>query len=325
MSHPSNDELLELVLGGEEECPDVDRHIRTCIDCSVRFTRVRQEQDLLRTAFRVVPAGETIRRQVGQAPRMRWVAIAAAGLLVVLGTAIALRVGSASSAGSPWKRTPVALERMHRKLHQVVQKVEDTRETLASLPDERKTQAYVNLLSEEETLYADSLEGALDPVSPLSAEQSTGLRSAVREFMGRFWQGADAIKLAADFRTRVREILNDAQFGAFEEYAAAEKEWDRENDIERFTADLAQQFDLRYSESRRVRETLEANYPSDELPLICLAVDVSDILLERPPLTQAVREALEPEHRAPLDAMLQGMRHARDESDRIVRLYRRSH
>jgi len=324
MSHPSNDELLELALGGEEEAAEVDRHVRTCVDCSVRFARVRQEQDLLRAAFQIVPARDTIRRKAGQAPRFRGAAVAAALVLFAIAAAVVFRHGTTLSP-SPSRRSPVALERMHRKLYAVVQKLEDSRESLAPAADEQKTRAYVDLLSEEETLYAASLEGAVDPVSPLTAEQSAGLRTAVREFLGCFWQRAEAMELAARFRSRVRDLLNDAQFLAFEEYAAAEKEWDRENDIDRFTADLAQQFDLRYSETRRIREILEAQYPSEDLPLFCLALTVSDRLLDRPPLNQAVRDALEPEHRGPLDAMLQGMKLARDESDRIVRLYSRSH
>lgn len=324
MSHPTNDELLELVLGGEEGSAAVDGHVKTCVECSVRFAEVRQEQELLKSAFRMVPARDTLRRKVSGPAASRRAAVAAAILIFAIGGAVAFRLGMASAA-SGRRQTPVALERKHRELYAVVQKIEDTREGLLRPVDGQKSQQYVDLLTKEEELYADSLEGALDPVSPLTREQSAALRSAVREYSARAWLRAEALQLAASFRHRVRDLLNDAQFQAFEEYAAAEKEWDRESDIDRFAADLAQQFDLRFSETQRVRETLQAHYPSEDLPLFCLALNVGDMLLDRPPLTLALRNALEPEHRGPLDVFLLGIKQSRDEADRIVRLYSRGH
>jgi hypothetical protein len=325
MNHSSNDDLLELVLGGGEGNRAVDEHVRECLECSLRLGEVRQEQDLLKGAFHLAPASDTLRRKVMRRPILRRLTAAAAIFLIVAAGAVVLRSATLSPHRGEGKRSPVALERMHRKLYAVVQRLEDTRESLVKPVDEQKSQAFVQLLSEEENLYADSLEEVLDQVSPVSPGQSAQLRTAIHEFSGLAWQHENAARLAAEFRSRLRTLLNDPQYHAFEEYSVAEREWDRESDIDRFTTDLARHFDLRYSESQRVRETLEAQYLSEDLPMVCLALYVTDRLLENPPLTVAVRNALDPEHRGSLDLFVQGLRQTRDEADRIARRYSQSH
>jgi len=320
--HTSDDALLELALAGADGDPEAAEHVRTCVECSLRYAAVLAEQNLLRATLSGSAPPDALRRKI-MPRRFPWIlAGAAAAALLGLSLAfLAFRPGRAPSGASGTTMTPADIERTRNGLRAIVQELEDARDTLASPVDDRTAKTYAKLLHEKEKLYADALGSYLNFFSPLSSKQVEELRRIVHEFGTRAAEEADVRRLAEEYRARARSLLNDTQELAFEEYTREEIEWDRKNDIDMLTEDLAQEFDLRYSDVRKVREILEEKYPRSEIPMFCLGWYASDTLSEDSFLSDSVRKALDSSHHSALDGYLKEVRLSREESNRIAREY----
>lgn len=85
------------------------------------------------------------------------------------------------------------------------------------------------------------------------------------------------------------------------------------------TEHLATALDPRFSESRKVRQTLRAEYPKTEVQLLLLAQWPPDLLAADEALARAVRRALTPERHDAFDEHVASLRDGRRRAERVVR------
>ncbi|HYF00314.1 MAG TPA: hypothetical protein VEJ18_15440 [Planctomycetota bacterium] len=305
MTHPTDDELLELaLLRGEPDAPS-NAHVRDCPACAARFDAVLSEQDLLRAAF--APTAAPAR------PRRSLLGAVAAALIVGVLTGIAIT----RATPTPPRTSPVSLDQAAIALRSIPAQIRTLRDAdPARLEDE-----YPKVLSRAEALYADFLEAYLDGTSPLSESQRADLRQAVETVFARVWTEQDAEKLAESFCGALRTSLNPEQFEALRARLRLDMESDWEDEIAIVTEDVSEALDLRHREVERLRDALRARYPKTELPMLSLAQWPPDRLAEDRALADAVRGALEEGYRPGFDAYLTSLRTGRRRAEQAARAF----
>lgn len=305
MTHPSDDELLEMaLLRGEPDAPS-NAHVRDCPACAARYDAVLSEQDLLKAAF--APTALPARRR-----RSAWGAVAAA-LVVGILTGVAITRATAPAAG----RSPASLDRAATALRTIPAQIRTLRDAdPARLEDE-----YPKVLSRAETLYADFLEAYLDGISPLSPAQRREVRGAVETIFSRVWIEQDAVKLAESFCGALRPSLTPAQFDALRARLRLDMESDWEDEIAIVTEDVSEALNLRHREVERVRDALRARYPKTELPMLSLAQWPPDRLAEDGALAEVVLGALGEGHRGGFAAYMESLRTGRRRAEQAARAF----
>lgn len=324
----SDDALLDWALAPREADPEIDRHLKACDDCRVRAEAVLREQELLRRAYDgpAVPAALSRGLAVAR-PAPLWSRLGVAALLLVT---VAIGVLLARSASHP-AAARSALSHRHRPLapiqtdlNLVAERIAAARETLPEAEDQRASTAYLQLLAQEEQLYLEGMAHYLGEGSPLSAEQEQELRRTVQGFYGVLWTGENLAAASREFRGRVRGLLNDDQFTAFEEFSRQGMEWQWKTDIAILMDDLSGELDLRFSEAEKLRLALETNYPRADVPVARTDRCPSDPLIDNPGLSGVVRNSLDPSYRRKFDTYLGQVQVARERALKIVRRARSS-
>ena len=301
MSHPTDDELLELaLLRGEPDAPS-DAHVRGCPACGARWRAVLAEQDLFKAAFQ--PAVAKPRRR-----SERWAVAAALVLGALAGVAV-------SRATAPPRTSPFSRGAVESALRKIPAEIGDLRDADPT----RLESEYPRVLSRAEDLYAELLEAVLDDASPLSTGQRGGIRQAVETMYTNVWSDGDEEKAVEAFRASLRAALNADQFHALTELLRREMEsgWEAEVDI--VTDDLSAALNLRYSEEERVRQAVKTRYPKSELPALSLAQWPPDRLADVPELAAAVRGALGNGYHPAFDAYLETVKDGHRRAERAAR------
>ena len=253
-----------------------------------------------------------------------WARLGVAALLLM---AITVGVLLTRTAHVPHRRSHFAhgaLATVQSDLGSVAQKLAAARETLPEREDQQVASAYLELISREEGLVLEGMEGYLSDHSPLSEGQEEGLRSAVHEFYTTLWQRENLGAASTGLREKVRSFLNAEQLVAFEEFSRQGLEWQRRTDITLLMEDIAEELDLRFSEAEKLRVLLETNYPRTELPLPRVDHCPTDPLVDNPVLSGAVRNSLDDRYRSEFDTYLGQVQTARERAIKIVRQARTS-
>lgn len=324
----SDDALLEWALAPADADPEIERHLRACAACRERSRAVQREQELLRSAFSEPEPSIRLERRI--APRTAspaWARVGVAALLLVTIAVGVLLTRSANHSASR-SRTPRfahgALAPIQSDLGTVAHKIAAARETLPEAADQRIASAYLELLSREEGLVLEGMEQYVSDCSPLSGDQEQELRRAVGEFYTVLWLRENLGDASRGLREKVRSFLNPEQIVAFEEFSRQGLEWQRRSDISILLEDLAEEFDLRFSEAEKVRAAIESNYPRADLPLPRVDRCPSDPLVDNPMLSGAVRNSLDATYRGKFDSYLGQVKTARERALKIVRQARAS-
>lgn len=296
MSHPTDDELLDLALLRAEPDAPPNAHLSGCSACAARYQAVLAEQDLFKAAFQ--PRAAKARPE----PR-RWAVAAALVFGVLAGVA-------ASRATAPPRRSPLSLGQAESALRRIPAEIGDLRDADPT----RLEREYPRVLSRAEGLYEDFLVAYLDVVSPLSEAQRARVRQAVETMYVNAWTEENADKVVAEFRATLRAALNGEQFEALSALLARDMESDWTAEIDIVTEDVSEALNLRFSEEERVRDALKTRFPKTELPSLSLARWPPDRLAGDPALSAAVRGALgngyHPAFDKYLDALKDGCRRA---------------
>lgn len=277
MSHPNEDDLLELALRAAEPDAVEDPHVSSCPSCAARYRAVLAEQSLLRRAFAREEA--PVR---AEAPRRRGLLVAAAALFVgaMLGAFLARPAGRAEAGRS--------LREMESELGRIPAELGSLRESGA----ERLEEEFPRILSRAEALYSERLERFLDMASPLSDAQRAELRRAVDAIFARVWDEGDVDRLAREFRETLRGALDEAQYRALEEQLASDRDREWELEVEIVLDELSEALNLRFSEAAELRRALREHLPKTDLPLLALAQWPADRLAGDRKLSGALRTAL---------------------------------
>jgi len=199
------------------------------------------------------------------------------------------------------------------------------RETLPEAADQKTSAAYLELLSQEERLYIEGMAHYVGERSALSMEQEGDLRRAVQEFYAVLWTRIEVAEASREFRGKVKALLNDEQYRAFEEFSRQGTEWQWKTDITLLMDDLSGELDLRFSEAERVRLALMTNYPHLDLPVLLASHCPPDALVDNPTLSGAVRNSLDASYRRKFDTYLGSVKLARERAAKIVRQGRTQH
>jgi hypothetical protein len=277
MTHPTDDELLDLaLLRGEPDAPS-DQHVKSCPACAARYDAVLAEGDLLKSAFAPAERAAARPRRRSQ----RWAVAAALVLGVLTGVAV-------SRATARPRMSPLLLGKVESELRKIPAEIEGLRDADPT----RLESEFPRVLSRAEDLYAELLETVLDVASPLTEGQRGGIRQAVEAMYTHVWTEADAEKLVEEFRGALRAALNAEQFQALTALLRRDMESDWAAEVDIVTDDVSEALNLRFSEEERVREAVKARYPKSELPLLSLAQWPPDRLAGDPALSAAVRAAL---------------------------------
>lgn len=304
MSHPSDDELLELaLLRGEPDAPK-NGHVESCAACAERWRAVLAEQDLLRKAF--APA-EAVARPRRRSPKA---AVAAALLLGVLAGVAASRFG----APGP-RMSPLTLAQAESALRRIPAEIEGLR---AADPTRLESE-YPRVLSRAEDLYGDFLLSYLGVAYPLTDAQRSSVRRAVEAMYVSAWTAGAPEEVLGEFRASLRAALDEEQYQALAALLARDMESDWEAEIDIVTHDVSEALNLRYSEEERVREALKTLYPKTELPTLSLAQWPPDRLAADPALAAAVRAALGNGYHPAYDAYLAALKDGRRLAERAGR------
>jgi hypothetical protein len=326
----SDDALLDRALAPQEADPEIDRHLRDCAACRARSQAVLREQEQLRAAFAepALPAA-LARGLASPRPAALWSRLGVAALLLITVAVGVLLARSASHPSSAFSRSlryrHSPLAPIQSDLGRMAQKFAAARETLPEPEDQKASTAYLELLSQEERLYLEGMEHYLGERSALSPEQETELGRMVQGFYAALWTRQDVGEASRGFREKVRSLLNDEQFRAFEEFSRQGMEWQWKTDIALLMDDLSGELDLRFSEAERVRHALESNYPRAELPILRMDHCPPDPLVDNPTLSGAVRNSLDASYRRQFDTYLGSVKVARDRGVKIVRQSRTPH
>src|SRR5262249_23078446 len=151
-----------------------------------------------------------------------------------------------------------------------------------------------------------------------TAEQEQELRRTVQEFYAALWMRDDVREASRGFRDKVKTLLNDEQFGAFEEFSRQGMEWQWKTDIALLMDDLSGELDLRVSEAERARRARESTSPHRALPILRADHCPPDPLVDNSTLSGAVRNSLDASYRRKFDAYLGSVKAARDRAAKIV-------
>jgi hypothetical protein len=318
----SDDALLDWALARGEADPAVDAHLRECPSCRERSRAVLDEQALLRGAFAEPrsPQGLTKRVIPATAQRSRAPALVAALLFIGLVGALIVTAAHPAQPVARYRHAPLAP--IQSDLGAMAQKIAAARGTLPEAEDPRTTAAYLELLAREENLYIEGMAHYLGERSPLSAEQELELRRTIQSFNARLWIRGDAAAASREFHVKVRMLLDDDQYLAFEEFSSQGMEWQWKTDLVLLMDDLCGKLDLRFSEAERVRRTLESNYPRPDFPGLRVDRVPTDALVESAELSGAVRNSLDSAYQRKFDSYLGHMRAARDRAQKITRKMR---
>jgi hypothetical protein len=318
----SDDALLDWALARGEADPAVDAHLRECPSCRERSRAVLDEQALLRGAFAEPrsPQGLTKRVIPATAQRSRAPALVAAVLFIGLVGALIATAAHPAQPAARYRHAPLAP--IQSDLGAMAQKIAAARGTLPEAEDPRTTAAYLELLAREENLYIEGMAHYLGERSPLSAEQELELRRTIQSVNARLWIRGDAAAASREFHVKVRMLLDDDQYLAFEEFSSQGMEWQWKTDLVLLMDDLCGELDLRFSEAERVRRTLESNYPRPDFPGLRVDRVPTDALVESAELSGAVRNSLDSAYQRKFDSYLGHMRAARDRAQKITRKMR---
>ena len=322
----SDDALLDWALAPREADPEIERHLRGCRACRERSRAVAREQEKLRAAFAQPPLPIGLARNLGApAPSALWSRLGVAALLLVTVAVGVLLARTANHPSIPRKYQHAPLASIQSDLGEVAHRIAAARETLPEAEDQKASAAYLELLSQEERLYTEGMAHYVGERSVLSAEQEIDLRRAVQEFYAVLWTRVEVAEASREFRGKVKALLNDEQFGAFEEFSRQGMEWHWKTDISLLMDDLSGELDLRFSEAERVRRALLSDYPHLDLPVLLATHCPPDALVDNPTLSGAVMNSLDASYRRKFDSYLGSVKLARERAAKIVRQGRTQH
>ncbi len=318
----SDDALLDWALARGSGDPEIAAHLAACAPCRERSRSVLREQELLRGLYaQPLPPAALVREFVRAEPRSpgRRLAIAA---MVLCSLALGFLV--LKSAGQPPRPTASRFRHapfapIQSDLGAVAQRIAAARGTLPEPEDPRASAAYLQLLAQEEGLYIEGMAHYLSERSPLTEDQELQLRRIIQDFYARSGAKADPDAVSRDFRDRVRGLLGEPQYLAFEEFSRQGMEWQWKTDIAMLMDDLCGRLDLRFSEAERLRRALETNYPRAESPLLRADRCPTDPLVESAALSGAVRSSLDSTYQRKFDTYLGHAKAARERAQKIIR------
>lgn len=321
----SDDALLDWALARGSADPAIDAHLAGCASCRGRSRSVQREQDLLRGLYAqpAPPAGlarEFVRPEPW-APGRRLAAAAMVLVTVSVGFLIVKSAGQqARPAGSRYRHAPFAP--IQSDLGAMAQRIAAARGTLPEAEDPGASAAYLELLLQEESLYIEGMTHYLSERSPLTEDQELQLRRVIQEFYARSGEKGEPATTSREFRDRVRGLLDESQYLAFEEYSRQGLEWQWKTDIAVLMDDLSGRLDLRFSEAERVRRALETNYPRADFPMLRADRCPPDPLVDSAVLSGAVRSSLDTTYQRKFDTYLGFVKAARERAQKIVRRHR---
>ena len=326
--HPSDEELLDVVLSGDAE---VEAHVASCTECAARHEAVAREQAMLREAFAEVDPPARLRDALR--PRFsRWPWAVAAAAALLLGTSTLLFALQARTWKAAASRSASEVSALRNSLRAAEDRKPDPEESRWRMKNvahslDQKREAFLSgdpkaiesMTIEFEGLgsaYADCLEWRL---GELTADQ----KRRINEFMDRFTAavvaGGRAATLSKELQDSMRGVLSFEQFAAFTEGAREEASWARADAISMLVDELVESLDLRHSEGGRLRNVLEEFYPQPDLFAPFLMAGPSDPLLDDPRLARAVRDALDPSCHATFDKRLRELARERAEIEKALR------
>jgi len=325
---PLNDDaLLDWALARGEGDPAIDAHLAACGPCRERSRAVLREQELLGGLYALPAPPAGLSRELLRAePRNLGRRVAAAAMLLL---SVGVGFLILKSAGLP-DRPAVArfqhapLAPIQSDLGAMARRVAAARRTLPESEDPGASAAYLELLAREESLYIEGMAHYLSERSPLSGDQELHLRRTIQDFYARSGAKADPDEASREFRDRVRALLDEPQYLAFEEFSRQGMEWQWKTDIAMLMDDLCGRLDLRYSEAERLRRALETNYPRGESPVLRADFGAPDPLLESPALSGAVRNSLDSTYQRKFDSYLGTAKAARERARKILQRRRGS-
>jgi hypothetical protein len=306
MIHPSDEDLLELALAGDDA--DVRGHVTQCAECRARFDAVEREQALIASAFSDVALPDRLRDALTPRPaRWPWAVVAAAALL--LGTTTffaaradhwhreAARLGLDAAALRPAPEAKRAEPEESRwKLRNVAHQVSEKR-------SEGQVPEFARDLGDMRAIVIDSLGSFVE----LTDDQRHRMDELMGRLTNRMLSSENAATLALEYHDALKEILTAEQFAEIEKWSAAEGDWARTDAIEMVIDELAAALDLRHSEGERLREALDASYPATGTYAPFLMANPSDPLLDNPRLAQAVRGEISAAYHTKFDAYLKNL------------------
>jgi hypothetical protein len=321
----SDDALLDWALARGSGDPSIAAHLAACTPCRERSRAVRREQELLRGLYaQPLPPVHLSREWVPAEPRNPGRRLATAAMILF---SIAVGFLVLKSAGQPSR--PVASRFQHEPLSPiqsdlgaVAQRIAVARGSLPESEDPRASAAYLELLAQEEGLYIEGMAHYLSERSPLTEDQELQLRRIIQDFYARSGERADPDAASRDFRGRVRSLLDEPQYLAFEEFSRQGMEWQWKTDIAMLMDDLCGRLDLRFSEAERLRRALETNYPHAASPVLRADRCPTDPLVENSALSGAVRSSLDSTYQRKFDSYLGYVKAARDRAQKIIRRHR---
>jgi hypothetical protein len=326
--HPSDEELLDVVLSGDAE---VAAHVAACAECAARHAAVVREQAMFREAFAEIDAPARLRDALRpRASRWPWAVAAAAALLLGTTTLLfALQARAWKAEASRAAADAAALRNSLRaaedrrpdpeesrwKMKNVAHKVDQQRDAFFS-GDPKAIESMTVELEGLGSAYADCLEWRLGELTP---DQKRRINEAMDRFTGAVFTGGNAKSLSRELLDAMRDILPPAQFTAFTEGAREEAAWAREDAISMLIDELVASLDLRHSEGERLRELLEESYPQPDLFAPFLMASPSDPLLDDARLARSVRDALDASCRPAFDTLLKELARQRTEIEKALR------
>jgi len=321
----SDDALLDWALARGSADPAIDAHLAGCAPCRDRSRSVQREQDLLRGVYaQPAPPDRLTREFVRPEPRAPGRRLAAAAMILVSLSVGFLILKSATHparpAASRYRHAPLA--HIQSDLGAMAQRIAAARGTLPEAEDPGASAAYLELLSQEEGLYIEGMAHYLSERSPLSEDQELQLRRTIQDFYARSGEKAERQTASREFRDRVRGLLDDSQYLAFEEFSRQGLEWQWKTDISMLMDDLCGRLDLRFTEAERVRRALETNYPRGEFPILRADRCPPDPLVDSAALSGAVRSSLDTTYQRKFDTYLGYVKASRERAQKIVRRHR---
>jgi len=318
----SDDALLDWALARGSADPAIDAHLAGCSSCRERSRSVQREQDLLKSLYaQPAPPDRLVREFVRAEPRAPGRRLAAAAMILVSVSVGFLILKSASHAAKPavsrYRHAPLAP--IQSDLGAMAQRIAAARGTLPEAEDPGASAAYLELLAQEEGLYIEGMAHYLSERSPLSEDQELQLRRTIQDFYARSGEKVDPETASREFRDRVRGLLDEAQYLAFEEFSRQGLEWQWKTDIAMLMDDLCGRLDLRFSEAERVRRALETNYPRGDSPMLRADRCPPDPLVDSAALSGAVRSSLDKTYQRKFDTYLGYVKASRERAQKIVR------
>ena len=318
MIHPSDEDLLDLALSGDDA--DVRDHAASCADCRARLEAVEREQRLITSAFDDVEMPGHLRDAI--APRRgRWIWLAAPAAAILLATTVAFALQA-----HHWKKeagrlaTEAAAPRPAPEQHRF--EPEDGRLKLKNVAhqvsEKRADGQIVEFMQGLDTMRTVVIESMNDAVT-LTEEQRHRMDEIVSHLTERMCAGEPTSKLAQEYRAAMKDLLTAEQLAAFEKSAQEEAEWARSDAIDLLAEELAAELDLRHSEQERLREVLDEVYPTPEACAPFLMANPSDPLQDDPKLAAAVRRALDESYLDKFDAYLKELAQQRAEIEKAFK------